>query len=120
MKLIEPMIAPSMPSAIGSKKFESAEVIGVDPLEPTCRHTGMSVSWQAAQIGSQNSDQNDGSPNGVAFSTKQSARAPLPTQRSISTAAARGSHSGAMIMGTNSPGGPPGAHSSRIKSFHAR
>src|SRR6476620_10080621 len=82
--------------------------------------TGRSASSATAQIGSQKSVQNDGSPNGTGFSTKHNAFAPASTQRRISASASFGSHSWQMVMGTNIPGGPPGAHSSRMKSFQAR
>src|SRR3954454_11328805 len=82
--------------------------------------TGRSVSSANAQIGSQKSVQNDGSPKGTGFSTKHNALAPLSTHRRISASANFGSHNWQMTIGTNIPGGPPGAHSSRMKSFHAR
>ncbi len=46
-------------------------------------------------------------------------RAPSAAVRSISAAAATGSHSGMIIMGMKRPGYAP-AHSSRMKSFQAR
>ena len=50
---------------------------------------------------------------------KQIARAPLAAHRRTSAAASWASHIWTMIIGTNIPGGPPGHHSSRMKSFQA-
>ena len=82
-----------------------------------CRQSTTSRSWQARQTGSQWSSQYDGSPSGTVFSGNDRARAPLSAQRWISAAASSGSQSWLMIVGTNSPGGPAGHHSSMTKSL---
>src|SRR3981189_316649 len=60
-----------------------------------------------------------GRPRGSGFSENANAVAPLPAQRSISAAAAAGSHSGMIVSGMNRPGAAP-LHSSIIQSLYAR
>ena len=87
--------------------------------EPTCIETTKPVSLHAENTGSQKSVWIDGNPSLVGFSEKAIDLAPKAAVRSISSAAARGSHSGMIIIGMNRPGWSP-AQSSRMKSFHAR
>ena len=61
----------------------------IRPVEvPMCIDSGSPVSLQASNTGRQWPVGNDGSPSGCGFSTKSTAREPLPAHRSISATAA--------------------------------
>ena len=111
------MRAPSAHAllAIGAASGISA---GIRDDEPTCMHTTTSASLAASNTGSQYPLMSNivGRPSGAGFSEKARARAPFAAQRSISAAAATGSHSGMSIIGMYRPGAAP-HHSSITQSL---
>src|ERR1035441_6026814 len=96
----------------------SEEMTGMVDDDPTCMHTTLPVSWAAAMTGSQYRFGSwiVGSPSGSGFSENAKAVAPLAAHRSISLAAAGGSHRGIIIRGMKRPGTVP-HHSSIIQSL---
>ena len=72
--------------------------------DPTCIDTTSPASSADRNTGSQWSVWIDGRPSLVGFSEKAIDLAPRAAVRSISAAAATGSHSGMIIMGMKRPG----------------
>src|SRR6516164_2052505 len=71
----------------------SLEVVGVDPDEPTWRHTTVPVSSHAARNGSQYPVWMDGRPSGSGFSENDTALKPRAALARTSSAATSGSSS---------------------------
>src|SRR5215207_830530 len=85
----------------------SGEVCTSTDAEPMCIVTTVSVSWQAAQNGSQWSLCSDGRPRACGFIEKLTQCEPFAAVRWISAAISCGSQSGGMVHGMNRPGSAP-------------
>src|SRR6516164_4666850 len=97
----------------------SLDVVGVDPDDPTCRQTTVSVSAHAARSGSQCPLWIDGRPRGSGFSQNEIALNPRAALARTSSAARSGSSSQGIWQGMKRAGYDP-THDSRYQSLNAR
>src|SRR5690348_5724108 len=95
----------------------SSDVRSMNDDDPTCMLITKRASSHDLKTGSQYPVWIDGSPSLVGFSENAMHFAPRAAVRSISAAAAAGSHNGMIIIGMKRPG-YASLNSSRMKSFH--